>query len=160
MRYRQKCQNDNADLYGNAGTIDNADPLVYPLKMKLCRKGLHAMTGENIVFNNGRPRCKACWLQTRRRIRKLQNLKSEQPAITVGSTLPDILRAVEAAKGRAQAFEAALEQARRKADRAERLKDRADKEARKRAEELEAAVALVQELESLYKKRADLEGVF
>jgi hypothetical protein len=127
----------------------------------LCRKGLHRMTGYNVVTrHDGRRRCRICWAETRKRLRSEQKAsKALGDATPIKDlSLPMLAERIEAL----QAALASIEKARETAHAAEvrqQIKfDRARRKTERAQKDFEAVTRLLQECNELYKYKAGEEN--
>lgn len=125
--------------------------------MELCRKGLHEMTDANTIVNGGRRRCRACWTETRRNIRRLEKVR--QP-VSFGSSLGEMAKAIESTRERIKILEDAVAKAIESADHTRARLAREDRKVKRLQEELRAASKYHGDLGSLYAKKAAEENAF
>jgi len=121
------------------------------------------MAGHNlIILPNGKRRCRACFSDTRKRLRREDTLRRKagfsEPLDDL--SLEQLYQRREQAKVMLETAEKALDAARKSKERQKAKFEKTERQEQKALEIYHAAVKLVEQIDQLYLNKANEEGTF
>ena len=120
------------------------------------------MVGQNVVINDGKRRCRQCWVDARRHSRHAKNLREKtgfaEPIENL--TLRELTQRLDQARVMLETAEQALNDTHKAFDRQNKKLQRAKRNQDRAQEQFEAAAQLVQKVEQLRTEKANAEHTF